>query len=33
MAAPVNDMNQDGVVNVIDIQKVLTAAMGGSCSH
>jgi len=32
LAAPAYDMNQDGAVNVIDIERVLAAAMGGACS-
>jgi hypothetical protein len=28
---PVNDINQDGVVNLVDVQLVLNAAMGGAC--
>jgi hypothetical protein len=31
VAPPLNDMNQDGVVNLVDVQTVLNAAMGGAC--
>jgi hypothetical protein len=33
LAAPLDDMNRDGAVNVLDVQKVLAAAMGGSCLY
>jgi hypothetical protein len=31
-ATPVNDLNQDKIVNVIDVQIVMNAAKGLSCS-
>jgi hypothetical protein len=33
LAPPAYDMNEDGVVNVIDIERVLTAALGGACIY
>ena len=33
IAPPTNDLNQDGVVNVADIEWVLTAAMGAGCAY
>jgi len=32
VTAPVNDLNADGLVNVVDLQIVTNAAMGQSCS-
>jgi hypothetical protein len=31
IAPPTNDMNSDGVVNVIDVQMAIAAALGGTC--
>jgi hypothetical protein len=28
-----NDLNNDGVVNIADIQRVLNAALNSSCFH
>jgi len=33
LAVPAYDMNEDGVVNVTDIQRVLNAALGGACIY
>jgi hypothetical protein len=33
IAPPADDMNQDGAINVIDIQKVLSAALGQACIY
>jgi hypothetical protein len=33
VAPPANDMNQDGVVNVIDVQMAIASAMNGACVH
>ncbi len=30
-AAPTNDLNQDGVVNIVDVQVVIAAALGWNC--
>jgi hypothetical protein len=30
---PSNDMNSDGVVNVIDVQMAIATAMGSACLH
>jgi hypothetical protein len=32
-AAPNNDMNRDGIVNVADVQKVIQAAIGVGCLY
>ena len=31
IATAAYDMNEDGVVNVVDVERVLTAALGGAC--
>jgi hypothetical protein len=31
-AAPANDLNHDGVVNVLDVQIVINAALGLGCA-
>jgi hypothetical protein len=33
IVAPTNDMNGDGVVNVIDVQTAIATAMGSACVH